>query len=336
MIEASANWSNEALQGQSLSLADLLPPSSRQDLLSTLPGVAPQNTPARYAGPCSSHRMSETHEDSGPISSLSDPNRTLSPDEIVDEPRTEWCVDFGPVLAPMDTFELWAAIDRGDVRSEMRVWREGMECWTPVGKVSELAFVFGTASSRTPEPVTLEPAAAAPLPPLAPRSPEPAFVPPREESRPRLETLVSGPRQSGWERISQRILPSPSRQRASAHFWVALGSAVAATVITAAVISAESPRIGVTTMEYAPAAAAPPSAPSLDAVAPAVPPALELAALPSAPEPSSAAVTPPPPATAAKAPVARAAAPRTNQPRFRHDERGQRRLRRSGMRPYGL
>jgi hypothetical protein len=347
MIAASANWTNETFQGSGLSLADLLPPSSRQDLISTLPGVAPQSSapPPPYSSPCSSRPMAETQGCSGPISSLADPNQTLCPNEMREEQHTDWCVDFGSVLVSMDTFELWAALDRGDVRSEMRVWREGMECWTPIGRVPELALALSSASSRTPEPVAFDAAWDGPLSSKVPitllppdlRDFEPPFTPPRDEPRPRLETLVSGPQQSGWERISEKILPPPTRKRASAHFWVALGSAVAATAITAAVISAEPPRADLSSSDFTAATAAPASAPSIAAVelTPAPTPTTAAAAAPSEPEPTAAAVAPPPRPAPVQASVLRANAPRAIQPRPRHDERGQHRLRRSGRQPYG-
>src|SRR5262249_23056686 len=43
-----------------------------------------------------------------------------------DSPCPEWCVDFGAMLKPMTTFELWIAIADGSVAPEMRVWRDGM------------------------------------------------------------------------------------------------------------------------------------------------------------------------------------------------------------------
>jgi hypothetical protein len=54
------------------------------------------------------------------------------------EPRAEWCVDFGDLLAAMESSELCAAIDRGEVTPTMRVWREGLPCWTPVEDLPEL------------------------------------------------------------------------------------------------------------------------------------------------------------------------------------------------------
>jgi hypothetical protein len=49
-----------------------------------------------------------------------------------------WCVDSGAHIATMSTFELRLAVASGDVGAAVRVWREGMECWTPVAELPEL------------------------------------------------------------------------------------------------------------------------------------------------------------------------------------------------------
>src|SRR5262249_32883359 len=125
----------------------------------------------------------------------------------------------------------------------VRVWREGMECWTPIEALPELAIALTTASSRTPDPITLQMAPKArdvAAPPVAP-DPGPVSVPERpaiHEVRAPQPRLISGPRASRWTRISRRILPPPARRLAGAQFWAALGSAVAATAITVAVVGA--------------------------------------------------------------------------------------------------
>lgn len=63
-------------------------------------------------------------------------NKTLEV-VFVDDPK-EWCVDVDGTLAPMDDAELWDALDRGEVSREMRVWRSGLEGWTPVEDLPEL------------------------------------------------------------------------------------------------------------------------------------------------------------------------------------------------------
>jgi hypothetical protein len=65
-----------------------------------------------------------------------------------DEPR-EWCVDLGTTLTPMDDSELCDAIESGEVTSDMRVWRAGLDGWTPVEDLPELAPVLSAASSRS-------------------------------------------------------------------------------------------------------------------------------------------------------------------------------------------
>jgi len=52
--------------------------------------------------------------------------------------RKSWCVDRGETLEPMNDVELWDAIDRGDVTDDVLVWRDGLECWTPVADLPEL------------------------------------------------------------------------------------------------------------------------------------------------------------------------------------------------------
>jgi hypothetical protein len=363
MVDARAEWLSNEPTGPALSLSDLLPPSSRQDLISTLPGITP-STPAPYSAPYSSRSTVETLEYSQPVPHP--PQITAT--ETSDEQRTEWCVDFGSVLTTMETFELWTAIDRGEVLRWMRVWREGMECWTPVGEVSELALAFQTppsSSSRTPEPIILPPPLESLAPGEAPTLSRPQHPSLPDEGRPPADTLVSGQRQPSLEQISHTFLPAPIFRRAGAHFWAALGSAVAATVISAAIISAEPPRAPLRAEDLG--AAVPPSEPTLvsgaaapleatalsiaaaasEAPAPsiaAVPPASAAAPL-DAPEPPAAVAVPPSsvPAVASSVPaVPRAPGskrdPHAVPPRARHDENGQRRLRRSsisGNRLYG-
>lgn len=120
--------------------------------------------------------------------------------------RPEWCVDTGDRLLTMTTFELWNAIDRGEVPPWMRVWREGMECWTPVGELSEFAW----ALASTPLHQDLTPEVFADTPILGRGSPLPVVE------------------DSSW--ITQPRIDRGGR-------WVALGSLVAAAAIGAATLS---------------------------------------------------------------------------------------------------
>ncbi len=64
---------------------------------------------------------------------------------FVDDPKA-WCVEVDEdTLAPMDDAELWDALDRGEVTHEMRVWRAGLEGWTPVEDLPELVPWISTA-----------------------------------------------------------------------------------------------------------------------------------------------------------------------------------------------
>jgi hypothetical protein len=329
MLDARAKWTNEEVKGPRSVVSDPFPASSKQELYPTLPGIVP-SSPAPYSAPYSSRRATaETQEYSQPVPPV-EPG--TSPGALADNERTDWCVDFGAVLTTMDTFELWAAIDRGDVNSAMRVWREGMECWTPIKQLPELAVALTTASSRTPEPITLQMPPKAPAFPILLPAPMPA--PQLDEVRPPMNTLISGPRTSGWERLSQRILPAPSRGRARTQAWVALGSAMAATAITAALISTASPRASISPDARAASAAAP-----IEAL---VEPAAITTASPALPEPAvtaaAAVVVEAPlllPPTVGDEPAANERAPGASEPRPHHDDRGQHRLRRSGKRGSG-
>lgn len=120
-------------------------------------------------------------------------------------PSLPWCVDRGAALEAMSTTALWRALDAGILPPETRVWREGMECWTPASQVRELRW---TVARLSPAPeageergegavvsVGLTPAelgvvkqwaaAAAPRPPEPPGS--------SREARSELPTLMSTP-----------------------------------------------------------------------------------------------------------------------------------------------
>ncbi len=128
----------------------------------------------------------------------------------------DWCVDVGQELLTMTTFELWEALERGQVTAWMRVWREGMECWTPVGEISDFTWaIAGTPSpSLAPEPLAESepPAEARTDPPQAPTAPIEA--PPDSAVRPiaRQEALrrVGGAR---WVALGFRHRGGRGRRR---------------------------------------------------------------------------------------------------------------------------
>jgi hypothetical protein len=130
-------------------------------------------------------------------------------EESAAAPPLAWCVDLGAKMITRTTFELWTGIEQGEIRGRMLVWREGMECWTPVERVGELACALELAPRETLEP-SLEPAEATTSPALREAPPEPP--PPRISSRRQVPARGGGK-------------------------WIALGSAVAASAISAAALT---------------------------------------------------------------------------------------------------
>ncbi len=137
-------------------------------------------------------------------------------EELPLAPPFEWCVDLGATLITRTTFDLWAAIEQGEIGGSMLVWREGMECWTPVDRVGELscALELAPTASMAPPELSVEPAEATTNPEV--RTPPDSAPPPRKSSR--------------------RHVPV-RRANAGGGKWVALGSAVAASAIAAAMLT---------------------------------------------------------------------------------------------------
>jgi len=76
------------------------------------------------------------------------------PSLLEGEGTPDWCIDLGERLLTVTTFDAWSAIARGEVRSGMRAWREGLECWTPVEDLVELACAL--SAEPTPAPVATD------------------------------------------------------------------------------------------------------------------------------------------------------------------------------------
>lgn len=131
-------------------------------------------------------------------------------------PPFEWCVDLGAALITRTTFDLWAAIEQGEIGGNMLVWREGMECWTPVDRVGELACALELAptASMAPPEQSEEPAEATTNPEV--RTPPNTALPPRISSRRQVPVRRAG---------------------AGGGKWIALGSAVAASAIATALLT---------------------------------------------------------------------------------------------------
>jgi hypothetical protein len=285
----------------------------------------------------------------------------------------DWCVDRGDALVTMSTFELWGALERADVAPWMRVWREGMECWTPAGELMELSW----ASAGTPQPAveseTLEvEATTGPVPMLA-ESPAPREVSrvPKEGSRevwrasregsrdasrasaqreaspevpraPREGSLAPAPApvQRGASPEGSRA-PAPSHVQQRAARWVGAGSLVAAVAIAAAFFvaaggGAEAPaeRASVGSLAEAPA----PVRASVGSLAEAPAERASLGSLAEAPAPlraHRAAGLSAPTSTLTEPTEPTVDDPPRPEPAARREERGQRRLPRGGGRAYG-
>jgi hypothetical protein len=135
-------------------------------------------------------------------------------EELLGAQPFEWCVDLGVTLITKTTFDLWSAIEQGKIGGNMLVWREGMECWTPVEHVGELC----CALEQAPPAALL----------LAEQSPEPAEATTNPEvRRPPIE--LDPPRISSRRHVPVRASGGGK--------WIALGSAVAASAIAAALLT---------------------------------------------------------------------------------------------------
>ncbi|WP_437936726.1 hypothetical protein [Sorangium sp. So ce341] len=63
-----------------------------------------------------------------------------------------WCVDHGDWLEAMSTVALWRALELGELPHSTRVWREGLECWTPAGEVKALGWTVSQPPPRDEAP----------------------------------------------------------------------------------------------------------------------------------------------------------------------------------------
>ncbi|MGK3999270.1 hypothetical protein [Sorangium sp. So ce1024] len=72
----------------------------------------------------------------------------------VEEPPESkpWCVDHGGWLEAMSTVALWRALELGELPHSTRVWREGLECWTPAGEVKALGWTISQPPPRDEAP----------------------------------------------------------------------------------------------------------------------------------------------------------------------------------------
>jgi hypothetical protein len=255
-------------------------------LLSTL-GVesAPDSAPVSEPPPSSGRSEAETMPYAAPFSDGSSSPFTA-------RGAQDWCVDVGHELRTMSTFELWQAIERAEVLAPMRVWREGMECWTPIGDLAE--FSLALASARTPEPASID---ATPGPAKHALTPAPAELDHADGSArtPAPPANDAAPR-SGLRPFASRLGGAGGAR------WIGLGSAVALTAIVSALLVSSTP------------APAPAPREARVAVQGAAPIAAEGKLAPAS----------------ADEPLAPALDDRPAEPPTRHAERGQRRMSRGG------
>lgn len=64
------------------------------------------------------------------------------------EQRFTWAVDIGAELRAMTTFDLWYALNCGDLEAHVRVWRLGREAWSQACDVPELACALRAPSAK--------------------------------------------------------------------------------------------------------------------------------------------------------------------------------------------
>ncbi|XXX75637.1 hypothetical protein WMF30_49100 [Sorangium sp. So ce134] len=91
----------------------------------------------------------------GHPSLCSAPTMPFSSHESSEEQTTEsrpWCVDHGDWLEAMSTVALWRALEVGELPHSTRVWREGLECWTPAGEVKALGWTISQPPPRDEAP----------------------------------------------------------------------------------------------------------------------------------------------------------------------------------------
>ncbi|WP_437621410.1 hypothetical protein [Sorangium sp. So ce1151] len=91
----------------------------------------------------------------GQLSLCSAPTMPFSSHTASREEPTEskpWCVDHGDRLEAMSTVELWRALELGELPHSTRVWREGIECWTPAGEVKALGWTISQPPPRDEAP----------------------------------------------------------------------------------------------------------------------------------------------------------------------------------------
>jgi len=207
----------------------------RQDKRRTLPGLAaepPASERITLAMPLQPKGQAAARANASTLVSATPPAPSVR--------NAEWCVDTGGALVPMSTFELWNAIEQGGVAKDARAWCEGLECWTPIERIASHMATSHTPMSATPTPAATEAT-------TNPTAPAPVALEASVE-----EDAESAAQPARGRRATAQSLAALRARRPRGVFGVALGSAVAAAAVSAALllrIEAPTPpevRVGVT------------------------------------------------------------------------------------------
>lgn len=154
-------------------------PTVFQPRSSMLPPAVERDTETDLAPPVRESRPTVPYERSNPKAWFAShkKRRKLARIDLDEEstesgrPMPEWCVELGQGLRAMTTFELWMALARGEIGADTTVWRDGMEGWTRIAQIPELAYALADSVSFDPPLVT-------PAPPM-----HETLTPPRGEAR---------------------------------------------------------------------------------------------------------------------------------------------------------
>jgi hypothetical protein len=188
------------------------------------------------------------------------------------DPDLDWCVDRRPSLCAMSTAEVWAAAVDGRVDRDMRAWRIGLECWTRLAEIPELAGAF---EPYEPEPVS----DAAVTPPAV----EITSLPMRDTSAGATSPVVwGGAAWGGAAAVVSGPEPLPQRYAFEGRLrgalvgarWIAAGCAIAVASLGLSLLHAFEPEprpvvqasVGLTAVRAVSAAVRASSAPRLSAV----------------------------------------------------------------------
>jgi hypothetical protein len=202
------------------------------------------------SGSIADHRDDYIADESGPEITASLHDGSLDGRD----PDLDWCVDRSPALCAMTTADLWVAAASGELSRATRAWRIGLECWTRLDEIPELAGAFDAAepdgereTAVTPLAIEIDvpPSLPPPLPPLFPAR-EPRASVAAVSQRPDVLAAVAPDR---W--ATRAAAPAPDlfpgmfagrlRGALVSARWIAAGCAIATASIGLSVLHAVVP-----------------------------------------------------------------------------------------------